>query len=255
MSAPAAGVDRLELAGVTAGYGRTRIVHEVDLTVARGETLALLGPNGAGKSTLAKSVMHLARHFGGTISWAGRPIHGLRTSRRIHLGIGYVPQVENVFRPLTVAENLDLAATGLDKAETAAQYDWARELFPAIARRWTVTAGSLSGGERRSLALACTLIRQPGLLVLDEPTSDLSSAAVEELFEGLETIRAERNLAILIVEQNVAQALSFATSACVLMQGRVVAARDTGSITEREIGDIFLGATPHHHHPDDGGVT
>jgi ABC-type branched-subunit amino acid transport system ATPase component len=233
--------DKLELIDVSAGYGRTRILNDVHLAVARGETLAVLGPNGAGKSTLAKSVMSLVRHFGGVITWAGKEIHGTRTSHRIRAGIGYVPQVENVFRPLTVGDNMDLAATGMPKAVRAEQFEWAIDKFPIIKQRWNVVAGSLSGGERRSLALASALIREPGVLILDEPTSDLSSAAIEELFITLDVIRAERNLSILLVEQNVGRALDFATSICVLMRGRVVVERPSTSITEREIGDIFLG--------------
>lgn len=236
--------DKLELIDVSAGYGRTRIVNDVRLCVARGETLAVLGPNGAGKSTLAKSVMSLVRHFGGVISWAGEEIHGTRTSHRVRAGIGYVPQVENVFRPLTVADNMDLAATGMSKTDRAEQLDWAVEKFPVIKQRWNVVAGSLSGGERRSLALASALIREPGVLILDEPTSDLSSAAVEQLFATLDVIRTERNLSILLVEQNVSRALAFATSICVLMRGRVVVERPASSITEREVGDIFLEHTP-----------
>jgi len=211
----------LILRGLHAGYGAAPVLRGVDLQVAPGEVVALLGRNGAGRSTLLKAVMGLVP-VQGTLSWRGARLAGLPTHRIARLGLGWVPEQRDVFPRLTVAQNLLL---GLQRPPRRAAPRWTLDSvfarFPALAARRAASAGVLSGGEQQQLALARTLLGDPDLLLVDEPTEGLAPALVAAVAEVLRGLKAE-GLGLLLVEQKLAIALDLADRCAVLGHGRVV---------------------------------
>src|SRR5215467_7261996 len=173
----------LRLADVAAGYGQAPVIQDVSLTVALGEVAAVIGPNGAGKSTLLKTVLGILRPSHGTITLAGERIAGLPANKVIRRGVGYVPQVKDVFEPLTVRENLEVGGYTLPRGEVATRVDEVMEHYPALAAMHNRPAGYLSGGERKLLAMGRVLMRRPSLLVLDEPTAGLAPRSEEHTSE------------------------------------------------------------------------
>jgi branched-chain amino acid transport system ATP-binding protein len=209
----------LEIANLEAGYEPGMpIVRGASLNVAHGEIVAILGPNGAGKSTLVKAVAGLVPIFAGSVRLEGREIAGTQAHLLARAGLGFVPQTENVFAPLTVAENLELAAAvARVKAKTRLPALYA--LFPDLEKAKRVDAGRLSGGQRQMLAMARALVPSPRVLILDEPSAGLSPKLVELAFAKLREIAAG-GVAVILVEQNVRAALGVAQRACVLVEGR-----------------------------------
>jgi ABC-type branched-subunit amino acid transport system ATPase component len=233
-------VSGLGLREISAGYGRVQVLDGVSLDVGAREAVALLGPNGSGKSTLVKTVMGLTTLYEGSITWEGDEITTVPAWKLAVRGIGYVPQVDNVFVRLGVEEQLELGGLRLPKKQRREQIAQVYELFPELAERRRIAAGSLSGGERRMLAVGAALMERPRLLVLDEPTSDLAPVAIDLMFEKIVQIRAEFNVALLLVEQNVRRALELSTRVCVLVRGTKVVDRDSSTVDEEELGPIFL---------------
>jgi len=230
----------LVLHDVHAGYGRSAVLQGVSLSVDKDETVALLGPNGSGKSTVARTIMNLTTLYQGQVVWHDGDISRTPTWRRVRLGLAYVPQVDNVFRTLTVDENLLVGVNLRPKREAARRLADIYDLFPLLRSRKRVSAGNLSGGERRLLAFATTLVQDPKLLILDEPTSDLAPAAIDLIFEKIREIRDRFGIPLLVIEQNVERALELADRVCILVRGRVVVERAAAAIDEREIGMVFL---------------
>jgi branched-chain amino acid transport system ATP-binding protein len=209
----------LRVESLEAGYEPgLPIVRGASLTVEPGEIFAVLGPNGAGKSTLIKAVAGLVPVSGGRVALLGRDITGRAAHRLAHEGLGFVPQTENVFVNLTVADNLDLAASIL-KAPKRQRLETLYGLFPDLARQRRLLAGRLSGGQRQMLAVARALVGAPKILMLDEPSAGLSPKLVGLVFEKLVEVR-RTGVSILIVEQNVKAALAIADRAAVLVEGR-----------------------------------
>lgn len=221
------------------GYGEADIIHGIDLTVDEREIVAIAGTNGAGKSTLSKAVLGLLPRMSGSITLAGTNITALPAESRIEAGIGYVPQVANVFASLTVLENLQVVP-GVKGA--AARTGELLDSFPALKPKLRQRAGTLSGGERQMLAFARALMTKPHLMVLDEPTAALAPALVEQVF-ALVTQLPSQGVAVLMVEQRARQALAISDRGYILDQGRVVLsgpARDL--LSDDRMAKLYLGA-------------
>ena len=209
----------LEVREVVAGYGEAEILRGVSLSVPPGGFVTVIGPNGAGKSTLLKTVYGLLHPRSGTVRLDGD--HDL-TARKPHevtrLGLNYVPQIDNVFPSLSVLENLEVGALTTGRARRA-RIERMLEWFPLLRERRWQRAGTLSGGQRKLLALARALVTEPRLLLLDEPSAGLAPAAVDEVFAKLVEIH-ERGIAIVMVEQNARRSLALSDYGYVLDAGR-----------------------------------
>jgi branched-chain amino acid transport system ATP-binding protein len=214
MSNPAAGLD---LEGVRAGYGDTIVLEGVSLTLKPGATLAVLGRNGVGKTTLLATIMGLTTLRAGSIRLNGAEISALPAYRRVRLGIGIVPQEREIFRSLTVEENLGVASRpGRWTLERV--YDF----FPSLAERRRNRGNQLSGGEQQMLAIGRALMGNPHLLLMDEPLEGLAPVIVETLLKGIDRLKRENDLALVLVEQHARIALEFTTDAIVLDRGAIV---------------------------------
>lgn len=222
------------------------IVKGASLTVNQGEIMAILGPNGAGKSTLVKAVAGLVAISAGRVLLGTEEITRVPAHQLGSRGLAFVPQSDNVFANLTVAENLELAAA-LQKVDRRQRLPELYALFPDLARQRALLAGRLSGGQRQMLAVARALIRLPQVLMLDEPSAGLSPRLVAEVFAKLREIRAN-GVTILLVEQNVKAALALADRAAVLVEGieRVVGSA-AELMADARIAELYLGrhATGH----------
>ena len=207
----------LELRGVSAGYGETVVLEDVSLALARGDSLGVIGRNGVGKTTLLATAMgHTTLHAGDVLlhgaSLARVPVH-----QRARRGLGFVPQEREIFPSLTVAENLSVASRPGHWTEARVF-----ELFPSLAARRSNMGHQLSGGEQQMLSIARALLTNPSVLLMDEPTEGLAPVIVETLTAVLGRLRAERDLSIVLVEQNSRVALAFSERIAVLDKGRVV---------------------------------
>lgn len=216
------------------------IVRGATLAVQPGEIVAILGPNGAGKSTLVKAVAGLVPVTAGRVLLHGQDITRVPAHRMVFEGLAFVPQTENVFANLTIAENLELAAAIL-KADRRERLAPVYAMFPDLERQRTLLAGRLSGGQRQMLAVARALIAQPRLLMLDEPSAGLSPRLVGQVLEQLRRVR-EHGVTVVLVEQNVKAALAVADRAAVLVEGRE---RIVGTAAElrgdARIAELYLG--------------
>ena len=207
----------LVLSGVSAGYGETIVLEAIALDLPPGGTLALLGRNGVGKTTLLATIMGHTRLRAGSIRYAGYELAGMAPFRRARRGIGFVPQEREIFASLTVAENLLVAARpgrwSLDRV-----FDF----FPPLAERRHHRGNQLSGGEQQMLAIGRALIGNPSLLLMDEPLEGLAPVIVDAMLAGLDRLKREDDLALLLVEQHAHLALELAQQAIVLDRGAIV---------------------------------
>lgn len=234
----------LEVSGLTSGYGQAPVIHGIDLAVGREEIVSVVGPNGAGKSTLLKTILGVLAPMEGTIRLEGEDIAGLRTDLIARRGVGYVPQVNDVFNPLTVRENLEMGGYTLGRRDVAARMDEVFELYPALAAMRDRYGGHLSGGERKMLAMGRVLMTRPTVLVLDEPTAGLSPQLAHRLLHEQVARLAATGVAVLLVEQHARDALTISNWAYVLAAGRVVLVDRAATLLERpDIHEIFLGRT------------
>lgn len=225
---------------MTGGYGGADILHGCTLAVEKGEIAVIVGPNGAGKSTAMKAVFGMLNIHTGRVVLDGEDITTLTPQARVSKGMGFVPQVNNIFTSMTVEENLEMGAfiRTDDYRDTMEQV---YELFPILRDKRNQHAGELSGGQRQQVAVGRALMTQPKLLMLDEPTAGVSPIVMDELFDRIIEV-ARSGISILMVEQNARQALEIADKGYVLVQGRN-AYTDTGQalLADPEVRRTFLG--------------
>jgi branched-chain amino acid transport system ATP-binding protein len=233
----------LEAQGVCVAYDGVRVLWDVSIAVAGGETVALLGPNGSGKSTLMNSLSRLVPLESGRICFDGQEIQHLPTHRSIALGIAHVLERHRLFPQMTVLENLLLGGgPGAAPARIKSGLDQAFHLFPRLSERRSQTAASLSGGEQQMCAIARGLMSSPRLLLIDEPFIGLSPSMRVDVERALSTV-ARSGVSILLIEQNVREALRMCGRAYVLRAGRVMVSGPSASLAEGEVLQrIFMGA-------------
>jgi ABC-type branched-subunit amino acid transport system ATPase component len=231
----------IEAKGVIAGYlPGVNILNGCDLYANEGELVGIIGPNGAGKSTLLKALFGLVKVREGSVSLKGEEITNKRADELVHLGIGFVPQTNNVFPSLSIQGNLEIGAfQAMDKFQERA--DYVMELFPTLAKRRNQKAGSLSGGERQMVAMARALMMSPSVLLLDEPSAGLSPALQDEVFILVRRIN-QTGVTVIIVEQNARRCLQIVDRGYVLDQGKN-AYEGTGKslAVDPKVVELYLG--------------
>lgn len=230
----------LNIRDLSAGYGGVDIIRNVDINVAPGEIVTIIGPNGAGKSTLIKAIAGVAQISSGDVILKEKGLAGMSPSAIARQGMAFVPQEANVFRTLTVHENLEMGAwVDTDGFATNAERIYAA--YPALERYRDRRAGNLSGGERQMLALGMALMVDPQILLVDEPTAGLSPAMVTQMLESLRDTAAT-GVAILMVEQNAIQALKVSDRGYVLTGGEVrMTASAQALLNDPRVVDLYLG--------------
>jgi ABC-type branched-subunit amino acid transport system ATPase component len=231
----------LEVADVEAGYGEALVLRRVSLAAFEGEVVAIIGPNGAGKSTLLKVIYGLLRPTAGKVRYRNDDVTGTRPEQLTRLGLNYVPQLRNVFPSLSIAENLLVGSVALPRADRRASVNDLYAQFPLLAERRRQRAGTLSGGQRKLLAIARALVTRPRALLLDEPSAGLSPQAVDLVFNQLAEVK-NRGIAIVMVEQNAIRALALADRGYVLDMGSN-AYEGTGDALLRDpkVKELYLG--------------
>jgi len=231
----------IECNGIAAGYVKgLNILQGIDLIVNEKEIVSIIGPNGAGKSTLLKAIMGIINISGGRFFINGVEKTNTPTHQIVNEGVGYVPQVENVFPSLTIEENLEIGSWSV-KDNIKQSISKIFDDFPMLKERQRDKAGNLSGGQRQILALARALVTSPSILLLDEPSAGLSPVAIKEVFEIVKEINS-RGVAILLVEQNATRALNFSDRGYVLDQGRnAYQGKGQELLDDPRVVDLYLG--------------
>jgi branched-chain amino acid transport system ATP-binding protein len=233
--------DLLRIEQLSAGYGEAVVLSNVSLSLAEGRALALLGRNGMGKTTLINTIVGVTRYFSGMIALDGRDITRLRPDQRAHGGVGWVPQERNIFKSLTVHENLTAVAQP-GRWTTAKVY----EMFPRLEERRANLGNQLSGGEQQMLAIARALVLNPRVMLLDEPLEGLAPIIVDELLKALRRIIRDEGMSAILVEQNAKKILGVTDQAVVLERGAVVHTADSAVLlTDRVALETYLGVTDH----------
>jgi len=231
----------LEVTGLRAGYGGRAVVYGVDLTVSPGEIVAVLGHNGAGKTTTLNAIFGFIAPMSGTVALAGSEVTKLPPVEHARRGMTLVPAERFVFQDLSVEDNLLLAAMQEPSAERREQHRRrAAGLFPVLAQRGRQRAGTMSGGEQRMLSIGMALMAGPRLMLLDEPSLGLSPLYVETIMDAIRTVADELNVGVVMLEQNVAQALRVADRVYVMRSGETIAHETAAELRTREhLWDLF----------------
>lgn len=231
----------LGVSGLHAGYGSGDILKGIDASLAEGAIVTMIGPNGSGKSTFVKTIAGLLEARQGTIELEGERLNGLSAPRRVRAGLAYVPQEYNVFRNLTVLENLKIAREFMGKGRSGRLDDEVGVLFPELGSFSNVKAGNLSGGQRQMLAFACALAVRPKVLVLDEPSAGLSPLLMRAVFDKVKKVN-ELGISVLMVEQNAIEALRISDTCIVLAGGRVRAVAPASEVLGmKDLNSLYLG--------------
>jgi neutral amino acid transport system ATP-binding protein len=233
----------LEVADVEAGYDEALVLRGVSLDVSEGEVIAVIGPNGAGKSTLLKVIYGLLRPHAGRIRYADDDVTGMRPERLTRLGLNYVPQLGNVFPSLSIGENLQVGSVSLPRPERRQAVEEVYGHFPFLRERRRQRAETLSGGQRKLLAIARALVTRPRGLLLDEPSAGLSPQAVALVFDQLLAVK-RRGIAIVMVEQNARRALELSDRGYVLDMGRnAYVGTGESLLRDPKVEELYLGTS------------
>jgi branched-chain amino acid transport system ATP-binding protein len=229
----------LAIERLRAGYGEAVVLSDISLSLQEGQALALLGRNGMGKTTLINTIVGVTRYFGGRIALDGAEITAMRPDQRAHAGIGWVPQERNIFKSLTVEENLTAVAR---PGRWTVNKVYA--LFPRLAERRQNLGNQLSGGEQQMLAVGRALVLNPRVMLLDEPLEGLAPIIVDELLAALRRIIREEGMSAILVEQNAKKILGVTDRAIIVERGAVVHAADSAALaTDRAALETHLGVT------------
>jgi ABC-type branched-subunit amino acid transport system ATPase component len=235
----------LRAEGVTAGYGAVPVIRDVSIAVGPAEIVAIIGPNGAGKSTLLKALVGIIRITQGRVVVGDDEVTNRAPEELARRGVGYVPQVNDIFEPLTAQENLEMGGYLLPRSRIQDRVQAAAAVFPALPPLLKRRADKLSGGERKMLAIARVLMLDPKVLILDEPTANLSPKLADELLTTHVTRLAASGKAVLLVEQRARAALEIASWTSVLVSGTTRLEGRPSDLTRREdFEELFLGAGP-----------
>ena len=233
----------LSLTDVTAGYGAGLVLKGVNLNVEKGQIVCVIGPNGSGKSTVLKTISGLLGVKSGTVMFNGEEISGMTSRRRLDLGIVHVPQDRSLFPGMTVRENMMMGAFILtDHKLIEERMEKATELFPIVRQRSSAMAGSLSGGEQKQVEVARSLMLDPALILLDEPSIGLDPKSRKLVFESIKALAADGRT-ILLVEQNARSGLAVSTMGAVLEAGKVaLTGKGVDLLDDPEVARLYLGA-------------
>jgi ABC-type branched-subunit amino acid transport system ATPase component len=233
----------LQALGITSGYGGEPVIRDVSISVGSGEVVAIIGPNGAGKSTLLKSLVGILRLNSGRVLLGAEDVTGKSPEELAKRGVGYVPQVNDIFEPLTVLENLEMGGYLLNGAQVRARVVEVGAVFPQLPPMLKRRADKLSGGERKMLAIARVLMLDPKVLILDEPTANLSPKLADTVLREQVRRLAGLGKAVLLVEQRARAALEIADWTSVLVSGSVrLEGRPADLIKRQDFEELFLGA-------------
>lgn len=228
----------LEVRNLSAGYGQTMVLENVSFSVPAGARLSILGRNGMGKTTLLSSLMGMTRLYGGEILLDGADVAGCRSSERAARGLGLVPQTRDIFRSLTVEENLIVGLKDRPHSAIREAYD----MFPRLQERRRNLGWQLSGGEQQMLSTARTILGRPSVLLLDEPLEGLAPVICDELMAALTRLAAGGEMTILLVEQRIESALDFADRVMVLERGHIVWQGTSEALrTDEELVERYIG--------------
>jgi branched-chain amino acid transport system ATP-binding protein len=231
----------LEVEGLTTRYGAIAALRDATLSVGENELVGLIGPNGAGKTTLLGSVAGLLRPVAGTVRLDGRDVGGASPDAMLRAGLALVPEHRRLFANLTVAENLRVGGITLPGGDRSGLVDEMVELFPVLGRKFTTSAGYLSGGEAQQLAIARALMSRPKVVLMDEPSLGLAPALVDFVFELIAQLR-EQGRTLLVVEQNATRLLQIADRAYVMRSGEIVMSGRAAELRARDdLFDTFVG--------------
>jgi branched-chain amino acid transport system ATP-binding protein len=230
----------LRAEGITAGYDGPPVLDDVAVSAEQGKTTVILGPNGAGKSTLAKAIVGLLRIRAGHVYLTDKEVTGVAAHKLVRRGLGYLPQLANVFDDMSVQENLEMGGY-TRKGDLRARIAQVLELFPDLGVDKHKKASAMSGGQQRMLALARLLMTEPLAAILDEPTAGLSPLYAERVWEQIDRIRGT-GVALLVVEQNASLAMEHADSVCLLAQGRNVLSGAASELRDHaDVARILVG--------------
>lgn len=234
----------LKVKNIDVYYGMVQALFDVSIEVEQDEIISIIGSNGAGKSTLMKTIMGINRPSAGSIEFMGKPIGSSRIHDVVSRGIVYVPEGREIFLQMSVLENLEMGAycRNFTKEQLQERVEFSYRLFPRMKERRGQLAGTLSGGEQQMLAICRGLMSDPKMIMFDEPSLGLAPVLVDEMFDAIVRIRQQRNLPVIIVEQNAFMALSISDRAYVLEVGHVVASGESRRLIDSpQIKKAYLG--------------
>jgi branched-chain amino acid transport system ATP-binding protein len=240
----------LELRGVNGGYDRTKVLYDINLTVPKGSVVALLGANGAGKTTLLRIASGILRPTTGSVLVRDHDVTREAPHVRARRGLCHIPEGRAIFRALSVRDNLELAIPPWSKQSG---FDAAIDVFPALGKRLSQTAGSMSGGEQQMLALGRAFLADPAVVLADEVSMGLAPLVVNEIFESLKRL-AQLGVSLLLVEQYVNRALDMADTVYLLRQGRVTFTGPASEVQESSLTNAYMGVDAHTGEPVDASM-
>lgn len=232
----------LQVEQISAGFGKLQILNEVSMEARPGEITVIVGPNGSGKSTLLKTITGLTNIYHGKVTLNGRSISGLPPHEIARLGIAYLPQTESTFTGLKVMENFRMAGYSVGQKDFERRLSEAFELFPQLRNYLESKVSSLSGGERQMVAMTMALVRNPSVIMFDEPTANLAPKIANQVLGTISSLAKAVGLTVLLVEQNARRALEIGDKAYLLVSGKSVfsgASRDL--LEQKELGRLYFG--------------